>query len=94
MRGDAVDDVTIEEAKAHQMLQAVTSVFESAKAKAPSQADTLRLAIQLEEKLAAFHLEFIAHFSDEECGKMFKSMMNSDKYHIKRLTAAYQKLTS
>lgn len=53
-----------------------------------SQLDSLKLAINIEEKLLEFHLGCIPLFSDESLNKLFKSMMNYDNGHIDDLKKA------
>jgi rubrerythrin len=57
-----------------------------------SPSESLRLAINLEEKLAAFHMSQMHIFSDESTNKLFKSMMNNDNDHLESLKKAFDNL--
>jgi len=53
-----------------------------------SPAESLRLAIDLEEKLSAFHMDQMHLFFDEPTNRLFKSMMNNDDDHVGTLKKA------
>jgi rubrerythrin len=57
-----------------------------------SPSESLRLAIDMEEKLAAFHMSQMHIFSDESTNNLFKSMMNNDNDHLKALKKAFDLL--
>jgi len=57
-----------------------------------SPGDSLRLAIDLEEKLAEFHMGQMQIFSDESANTLFRSMMNNDKDHLTALKKAFAEL--
>jgi hypothetical protein len=57
-----------------------------------SPGDSLRLAIDLEERLTEFHMGQMKIFSDESVNTLFTSMMNSDKEHLNSLKKAFATL--
>jgi len=57
-----------------------------------SPAESLRLAIELEEKLSAFHMDQLHIFSDAATNTLFTSMMNNDNNHVEALKQAYAQL--
>lgn len=94
LRGEAIDDVTIDEHQVLRVLGAVKAVIEKAKEKPPSYDQALQLSIQMEEKLAEFHLNSVATFCDDYCAKLFQSMAKNDKIHVARLRQAYEQAVS
>lgn len=56
--------------------------------------ESLRLAIDLEEKLSAFHMDQMNIFPDESTNRLFKSMMDNDEEHIEALKTAFARLSS
>jgi rubrerythrin len=59
-------------------------------AKPLSPVESIRLAIDIEEKLAEYHLDNIPLFSDESLNSLFKSMMNNDQWHVENLRNALE----
>jgi rubrerythrin len=57
-----------------------------------STSESISLAINLEEKLFALHLNQIHIFSDESTNTLFISMMKNDKDHIEALQRAFANL--
>jgi rubrerythrin len=51
--------------------------------------ESFRLAIDMEEKLAAFHMNQICIFPDDATNRLFSSMMNNDYEHIDMLKKMY-----
>ena len=54
--------------------------------------ESIRLAIDLEEKLSAFHMSQMRIFSDESTNTLFKSMTKNDSDHVEALKKAFAKL--
>jgi rubrerythrin len=54
-----------------------------------SPGESIRLAIDLEEKLSAFHMCQMHIFTDESTNRLFKSMMNNDEEHVEALKKAF-----
>jgi rubrerythrin len=57
-----------------------------------SPGESIRLAIELEEKLSAFHMNQMHIFSDESTNRLFNSMMNYDNQHVEALKSAFANL--
>jgi len=89
-----IDDVTADIINAGSFLTLVKSISEGVKIIKPGRIDALATALDLEEKLAAFHADGVAHFVDEKYKKLFTAMMQADRNHIETLQKAYQKLTA
>lgn len=60
----------------------------------PRPADALRAAVEMENRLAAYHMDTIGEFRHPRTQEMFKAMMAADKQHVGRLTAALGRLTA
>ena len=54
-----------------------------------SPSESIRLAIDLEERLSAFHMDQMHIFSDESTNRLFKTMMNNDNEHVEVLKKAF-----
>jgi rubrerythrin len=54
-----------------------------------SPSESIRLALGIEERLAAFHLDQMRVFSEEPLNQLFRSMMDNDKGHIEDLKRAF-----
>lgn len=92
LRGEAIEDVTIDESQIHRVLAAVNTVLARAHETRLSHEHALRLSIQIEEKLAEFHIGSVAIFCDESCARLFRNMMRNDQSHIERLRQAYEQI--
>jgi rubrerythrin len=57
---------------------------------APSAEEALRAAINLEKRLAEFHLDHVLNFSNLAEENFFNQLMEGDRQHIKQLEEAYQ----
>lgn len=57
-----------------------------------SPSESIRLAIDLEERLSTFHMDQMHIFSDESTNRLFKAMMKSDNEHVVALKKAFAKL--
>jgi rubrerythrin len=57
-----------------------------------SPSESIRLAIDLEEKLSEFHMDQMHIFIDESTNTLFKSMMDNDNDHIEELKKAFANL--
>jgi rubrerythrin len=75
------------------VLTKVQNVFENVQKSPPTFIEALELAITLENALASYHMEAIVTFDDLNLAKLFTSMMNCDKEHIKSLERIYDKLS-
>lgn len=92
LRGEAIEDIVVDEDRTIKVLAAVKAVLVRAQETPLSCEHALRLSIQIEEKLAEFHMGSVAVFCDEQCAKLFKSMMVGDKAHLERLKQAYDQI--
>jgi rubrerythrin len=59
----------------------------------PPPVDALRTAVDLERRLAGYHMDTIGVFRQPRLQEMFKAMMAADKDHVETLTAALAKLS-
>lgn len=57
-----------------------------------SPVESFRLAIGLEERLSAFHMDRMHIFPDESLHMLFKSMMHNDRDHVAALEKAFANL--
>ncbi len=90
MRKDGlIETVNIDLFKAETTLNLVKSIYDSVRKNPPTLIDTLRSAIKLENKLADFHMESVANFTDPSFKEMFSAMMKADKDHVRALQEAY-----
>jgi len=87
---DLVHSVSIDLDGAEAVLNKVKSVYETVRQSKPAIADALRMAIELEEELAAYHLSVLARFQDKSHKMLFEAMMNHDNGHALELIKAYQ----
>lgn len=87
-----IDAVTIDHYIATNTLHLVKSVYESVRQSQPSIEDALRSSIKLEEKLAEFHIAYMANFPDENLRKLFSAMMKADNQHLARLKEMHEKV--
>jgi rubrerythrin len=54
--------------------------------------ESIRLAIELEEKLSAFHMDQMHIFTEESTNRLFNSMMNNDNEHVEAMKKAFANL--
>ncbi len=59
----------------------------------PAPVEALQTAVDLETRLAAYHMDSIGIFHQPRLQEMFKAMMAADKQHVETLTAALAKLS-
>jgi len=90
-REGAVVSLNLDKVRALQVLEMVKSIYSSTLAHLPSKLDALRAAINLEKKLAEFHLAVIAEFQDESLKQLFQAMMLADNQHLQAIENLYRK---
>jgi rubrerythrin len=90
---NVIKETTVDQLKADTFLAHVKSVYEGVLAANPSKFYALVTALNLEEKLAAFHANAVAIFVDESFKKLFTAMMKADREHIDAIQRVYHKLT-
>jgi rubrerythrin len=89
-RQGLVQSVSLDQNTAETMLNKLKSLFEEVRRNKPGIADSLRLAIELEEELSEYHLSTMALFQEESHRKLFEAMMKNDHDHVVDLKKAYQ----
>lgn len=55
----------------------------------PNAEDALRGSINLEKRLAAFHLDQVVEFADQQEARFFRALLFGDRQHLARLRDAY-----
>lgn len=68
-----------------QALDMVTRVIDKVRQTPPSWQGSLKLAIDLEDKLGRFHMDSAAVYVDDSINNLFKSMMTCDEQHVQLL---------
>jgi rubrerythrin len=63
----------------------ITKVTDKVRQSPPSWQNALKLAMDLEEKLARFHMDSVAVYDDTSINNLFKSMMSCDEQHVQSL---------
>jgi hypothetical protein len=89
-RQGLVESVSIDAGTAEAILIRLRRVNGEVRVIKPSIADALRLAIELEEDLAEYHLSTIALFQEESHKMLFEAMMKNDHDHVADLKRAYE----
>jgi rubrerythrin len=79
--------VALEDARA--MLDEMKRLVATVRRQVPTVPEALKLAIELEQKLDAFHLAQAAAFASGSQRSLFEAMMRSDDHHVAQLEAAY-----
>jgi rubrerythrin len=87
-----ISAVNIDQYVAENTLHLVKSIYENVRSSTPSMEDALRSSIKLEEKLAEFHLTYMANFPDENMRKLFTAMMKADNHHLERLKQMHERV--
>ncbi len=80
---DAVDD----------LLGGILELDAEVRRTLPPPIETLRTAVDLEGRLAAYHMDSIGVFQSPRLQEMFRAMMAADKHHVETLTLALDKLS-
>jgi hypothetical protein len=71
------------------MLDEMKRLVATVRRQVPTVPEALKLAIELEQKLDAFHLAQAAAFASGSQRSLFEAMMRSDDHHVAQLEAAY-----
>lgn len=93
LRIGVVEAVSVDMGKAERALAFVRSVLQHVRTAPPTLREALRLAIELEEKLADFHMDCVAKFTEQCYREMFTAMMEADEGHVRALRNLYLNLT-
>ena len=76
---------SIDPALVGQALDMVARVIDKVRQTPPSWQGALKLAIDMEEKLARFHMDSVAEYADDSINSLFRSMMSCDEQHVQSL---------
>jgi len=94
MKYEPLASVQVDPWKAENALKIVQGILDNVRRTPPTPLDALRSAIKLEQKLAEFHLGYLATFTDEATASLFKAIMAADREHVAALEEAYQELVA
>ena len=89
-----VAEVVVDLDDARQALALARKLLSSARAAPPEPAAALRLAIQMEQRFADFHMSQAAVFKSPSHAKLFSAMMAADRGHAEQLQREYQRYSS
>lgn len=93
MRKDQiVDSLSIDGTKAKDMLDFVKSLSAEVRNSPPDKVEALRIAINLEERLAGFHMTTVSGFTDNNLKQLFAAMMKTDDHHVEKLHEMQRRL--
>lgn len=87
-----ISDVNVNLETAKNALNAEEVIYNEFKNNPPTIVEALNTAIDLEEQLYNFHLEYSVSFQNESHRKLFHTMLSFDKEHIESLKKALQSL--
>jgi len=82
----------IDAGKAQAALNMVESLQERLQEKPPTFAGALKFAVELEEKLSAFHLENAVIFDNDQAESLFRAMMANDRDHVAALQSFLERI--
>lgn len=77
--------------KANEAVALVRTALRQVTANPPSVVEALRLALDLEARLNAFHLDEVAVFVDPSMKTLFRAMQSSDRLHVESIREALRK---
>ncbi len=78
---------------ADRLLKTVQDLDAKVRQTPPSAVGALRLALELERRLADYHMDSVGVFQSPQLQEMFKAMMAADKNHVKALSEALARLS-
>lgn len=90
--GDVMSSPNVDVGELNQSLLEARSFANEANRGNPRPIDALRKAIELEERMAQFHLHLAVTFQSAAHEKLFRAMMAADKGHISALRAELDEL--
>lgn len=76
---------SVDPALVGQALDMITRLTDKVRQTPPGWQGALKLAIDIEEKLARFHMDSVAVYDDDSINNLFKSMMSCDEQHVQSL---------
>lgn len=91
-REQIVESLSIDGSKAKDMLNFVNSLSAQVRTTQPDKVEALRIALNVEEKLAGFHMTTVSGFADNNLKKLFAAMMKTDDHHVEKLHEMHQRL--
>ncbi len=81
-------------AKYHEGEKVIQGVLTLAKASQTTPLKSLESAIEVEERLAAFHLDAVVDFRNNQDAGFFEALINSDRQHVEALISARDSIMS
>jgi len=87
-----MDNMLISSSTVEKSLNEVEMIFEEIVKEKPGMEEALKIAINMEEKYAALHMQHISIFKDASLKNLFKAMMAADQEHVKTLKKALKEL--
>lgn len=87
-----VESLSIDGSKAADMLHFVKSLSAQVRSSPPDKVAALRIAINLEERLAGFHMTTVSSFTDNNLKSLFAALMKTDDRHVEKLHEMHQRL--
>ena len=94
LKAIGVQQIAVEAAQVLALLQNLEAAFEKVVLARPSASEALKLAIQIEEKVADFHMSTIVVFHSVDIKNLFTAMMQNDRDHVNMLRHMYDKISS
>jgi rubrerythrin len=91
-RQKIISSIQIDPVDAEITLIYIRSLIEKSKKTPPTQKEALQLAINLENKMAALHIENVITFVDPSYEITFLAISQSDRKHLESLQEAYDRL--
>lgn len=74
------------------LLLKIKALYESVQVSSPTMKAALELSLQIENKLAEYHMNSIVVFEDQNLSSLFTSMRKNDDAHVLMLQQALQSL--
>lgn len=87
-----VESLSIDGSQAKDMLNFAKSLSAQVRTDPPDKVEALRIAINLEERLAGFHMTTVSGFADNNLKKLFAAMMKTDDHHVEKLHEMHKRL--
>jgi rubrerythrin len=91
-RQKIIDSIRIDPVDAEITLIYIQSLIDKTKKDPPTHKEALQLAISLENKIAAFHVENVIKFADASYETIFYAISQTDRNHLESLQEAFNRL--
>lgn len=88
MRSELTGEVEVDLVHARQALQRVRDLARQVAAAPPTPVEALSIAVEMERRLAEFHVDCLARFKESSHQEMFRAMMKADREHVETLEQA------